>query len=135
MEKATTDAPDLSLRLSVFQGRLAVCRLEPGAGIPAWVSKGGFFSVTRTPEELSVVCPQDDVPPGVESEANWLALKLEGPFEFTQVGVLASVTVPLAEAGVGVFAISTFDTDYVLVKEERLESAVAALRAHGHEVP
>lgn len=135
MEKATTDAPDLSLRLLVLDGRLAVCRLEPGAGIPAWASKGDFFSVTRTPEELSVVCPDEDVPADVRSEGGWRALKLEGPFEFTQVGVLASVTVPLAEAGVGIFAVSTFDTDYVLLKEDQLDPAVAALRGHGHEVP
>ena len=81
-----------------------------------------------------MVCPEEVVPEDVRSEGGWLALKLEGPFEFSEVGVLASVTAPLAEAGVGIFAVSTFDTDYVLVKEDHLASAVAALRGRGHEV-
>jgi hypothetical protein len=113
---------------------MSVCRLDPTAEVPDWAIAGGFFSVTRTAEELSVVCPEDSVPEDVRCEGGWRALKLEGPFEFSEVGVLASVAVPLAEAGVGIFAVSTFDTDYVLVKEEQLEPAVAALRGRGHEV-
>ncbi len=85
-------------------------------------------------DELSVVCPQELVPEDVRSEGGWRALKLEGPFEFSEVGVLASVAAPLAEAEVGIFAVSTFDTDYVLVKREQLQPAVAALRGRGHEV-
>jgi hypothetical protein len=102
--------------------------------VPDWATTNGLFSVTRTPDELSVVCPQASVPEGVERERGWCVLKLEGPFEFSEVGVLASVTAPLAEAGVGIFAVSTFDTDYVLVKEEQLDPAVAALRGWSHEV-
>ena len=102
--------------------------------IPDWAIEGGFFSVTRTGDELSVVCPEVVVPGDARSEGGWRALKLEGPFEFSEVGVLASVAAPLAEAGVGIFAVSTFDTDYVLVKEEQLSPAVAALRGRGHEV-
>ncbi len=128
-----TTAPR-SLRLAVLDGQLAVCRLEPGAGIPSWASGGEVFSVTRTPDELSVVCPDENVPAGVQSEGGWRALKLEGPFEFTEVGVLVSAAAPLAEAGVSLFAVSTFDTDHVLVKEDQLDLAVAALRGHGHEV-
>jgi len=95
---------------------------------------GGFFSVTRTADELSVVCREDEVPEGARSEGGWRVLKLEGPFEFSEVGVLASVTAPLAEAGVGIFALSTFDTDYLLVREDQVGSAAAALRGRGHEV-
>ncbi len=113
---------------------MSVCQLHPESEIPEWAVTGGFYSVTRTRDELSVVCAEEEVPEGVRSEGGWRALMLEGPFEFSEVGVLASVAAPLAEAGVGVFAVSTFDTDYVLVKEEKLESAVAALRGRGHEV-
>ncbi|CAA9421110.1 MAG: hypothetical protein AVDCRST_MAG22-2574 [uncultured Rubrobacteraceae bacterium] len=81
-----------------------------------------------------MVCPEDAVPEEVACEGDWRILKLEGPFEFSEVGILASVTTPLAEAGVGIFAVSTYDTDYVLVKEEQLESAAASLRRLGHEV-
>jgi len=122
------------LRLSLLIGRMSVCRLDPTAEIPDWAITGDFFSITRTTDELSVVCPEGAVSDDVRCERGWRLLKLEGTFEFSEVGVLASVTVPLAEAGVGIFAVSTYDTDYVLVKEEQLESAVAALRGRGHEV-
>jgi uncharacterized protein len=123
-----------ALRISLLEGQLSVCRLDGASEVPGWASQGGFFSVTRSSEELSVVCPDGVVPEGVRSNGGWRALKLAGPFEFSEVGVLLSVAAPLAEAGVGIFAVSTFDTDYVLVKEEHLESAVAALRGRGHEV-
>ena len=126
--------PEHLLRLRVLDGHMSVCRLRAGSEVPKWATTGGFFSVTRTRDELSVVCPGEEVPEGVRSEGGWRALGLEGPFEFSEVGVLASVAAPLAEAGVGIFAVSTFDTDYVLVKEEQLRSAVAALRGRGHEV-
>ena len=127
-------SPERHLRLRMLDGHMSVCRLDPGSEIPEWPIAGGFFSLTRTGDELSVVCPEGAVPGGVRSEEGWRVLMLEGPFEFSEVGVLVSVAAPLAEAGVGIFALSTFDTDYVLVKKEQLESAVAALRGQGHEV-
>ena len=127
-------APDRFLSLSLLDGHMSVCRLDSATKVPDWAVSGGFFSVTRTDDELSVVCPEEVVPEDVRSEGGWRALKLEGPFEFSEVGVLLSVASPLAEAGVGIFAVSTFDTDYVLVKGEQLRSAVAALRGRGHEV-
>jgi len=115
---------------------LAVCRIAPGAEIPHWARDGSFTCVVRTPEEVSVVCAENIIPsqcPGVICERGWRALKLEGPFAFAMTGVLASFIQPLAEAEVPIFAISTFDTDYVLIKTETLETALAALTAAGHE--
>ena len=126
--------PDASQRLLVFEERLAVCRLEPGTEIPAWATDGPFFSVTHTPDELSVVCLEARVPAEVTCERGWRAFRFEGPFELGLVGVLASVAVPLAESEVSILAIATYDTDYVLVQESQLNLAVRALRERGHEV-
>lgn len=123
-----------SLKLKKLDVRMAVCRLEPSSGVPGWATGAEFFSVMRTTDELSVVCPEEDVHDGVRSEVGWIVLALEGPFEFSEVGVLASVAAPLAEAGVSIFALSTYDTDYVLVKEEVVERAISALVERGHEV-
>ena len=126
--------PPSRLRLDLLDGRMAVCRLAPSSEVPPWATGAALFSVTRTPDELSVVCPEENVPVGAKHEEGWRVLRLKGPFEFSVVGVLASVAAPLAGAGVSIFALSTYDTDYVLVKEEVLESAVSALRRSGHEV-
>jgi uncharacterized protein len=124
-----------SLTLTLLPDRFAVCRLPPGDPVPAWADAGGpFVSVSRTPDELSVVCPEANVPAGVRAEAGWRCLRFAGPFAFTEVGVLAAALGPLAAAGVGVLAVSTFDTDYLLVKADQLDSAVGALRAAGHRV-
>ncbi len=123
-----------TLRFFSLAGQMSICRLDASSPIPDWAVESGFFSVTRTSDELSVVCPEGVVPDDARSEGGWRVLKLEGPFEFSEVGVLTSVAAPLAEAGVGIFAVSTFDTDYVLVKEEQLSPAIAALRGRGHEV-
>ena len=120
--------------LTVLGEQLSICRLEAGEEVPAWATGGSFFSVTRTQDELSVVCPEDVVPEGISRERGWHALKLEGTFDLSMVGILASVASPLAEAGASIFAVSTFDTDYVLVREEQLDLAVGTLRASGHRV-
>jgi hypothetical protein len=112
----------------------AVCRLNADAPIPDWALMGDFFSVTRTDDELSIVCRQEQVPHGVTSEIGWRCLKARGPIAFSMVGVVASLTVPLAQAGISIFVISTYDTDYVMVKEENVEKAIAALVEHGHAV-
>jgi hypothetical protein len=134
MGKPVESASSTSLRLSVLQERLAVCRLEPRAEIPPWAMSAPFFCVARTPDELSVVCPEEHVPAGITCEHGWRAIKLEGPFGFELTGVLASVAAPLARCEVGILAIATYNTDYVLVKEEQLDPAIAALRERGHEV-
>ena len=134
MGKAIESAPNSSLRLSVLEERLAVCRLDPGSEIPAWATASSFFSLTRTADELSIVCPEHDVPAGVTCERGWRALRFDGPFDFGLVGVLASVAGPLAEREISILAIATYDTDYVLVAESQLALATQALRERGHEV-
>jgi hypothetical protein len=111
----------------------AVCRLAADAPVPQWASRGSVFSITRTGDELSIVCEGKFVPSSVRCERGWRCFKLEGPFPFAMTGVLASVLEPLA-AGVSIFAMSTYDTDYVMVKEKSLAKAVKALRAAGHGV-
>ncbi|WP_104989668.1 ACT domain-containing protein [Deinococcus sp. NW-56] len=124
------------LTLSVLGGsaptEFAVAQLPPEAPLPPL--GGGFFSLTRTAEELSLVCEMAHLPPGVRHQAGWAALKLHGPFDFGLTGILAAVLEPLRGAGVGIFALSTFDTDYVLVPAARLPDALAALRGAGHTV-
>lgn len=110
-----------------------MCQLAAGTRVPEWALGGGFFCVTRTAEELSIVCEEGRVPEGVRVERDWVALQLEGPFPFSMTGLLTSFLERLAEAGIPIFAVSTFDTDYVLMKREKLEQAVRVLGAAGHE--
>ena len=126
------------LKYRVLLERLAVCRFASDARIPGWALEGGFFCVVRTLDELSIVCAEDfctenRISDDAPVERGWVALKLEGPFPFSMTGVLASFVEPLAAAQVPIFAISTFDTDYVLIKRKDLERAVRALAAAGHE--
>lgn len=121
-----------SLRL--LEGELAVCRLDPGEPIPAWAHAGVVTSITRTPSELSIVCDAGGVPAGVRAEGPWRAFEVAGPFGFDELGVMASLAGSLAEAGVSLLAISTFDTDYLLVAAASVEAARRAFAAAGHAV-
>ena len=118
----------------MLEGELAVCRLAPDAPIPDIAGNAELVSFTRTRAELSVVCPTEAAPQGATVEPGWRALGVVGPLDFALTGILASLAGPLAAAGVSIFAISTYDTDYVLVRAERLDAAIEALRAAGHEV-
>jgi uncharacterized protein len=122
------------LTLSILSERLAICRLPATAPIPAWATAESFFTVTRTADELSIVCREQYVPTGIEATRGWRVLKLHGPFDFEQVGVLLRVAKPLAAAGISILPIATYETDYVLVKEDGLETAVAVLQQAGHIV-
>ena len=123
------------LNLQLLEGPLAVCRLASKEPIPGWASSAGpLCSITRTPEELSVVCGEAAVPMGLRCERGWRALQVQGPLDFGLTGILDALTDPLAQAGISIFAISTFDTDYLLVREAWLEEALAALRAAGHSL-
>jgi hypothetical protein len=124
----------INLTLIAAKGTYDVCRLAPDAPAPAWAAAGSFVSITRSARELSIVCPERDVPPGVRSERGWRRLEVAGPLDFSLVGVLAALVDPLAHAGIPVFAVSTFDTDHLLIKAVDLDRAVEALKAAGHTI-
>jgi hypothetical protein len=126
--------PKIALTLCVLPGTYTVCRLDSGASVPEWAMTGDLFSVTRTADELSVVCEQSFVPEGVKCESEWRCLKVLGPLDFGLTGVLASLSAPLAEARISIFVISTYDTDYLMVKVGDLDRAIAALFQAGHVV-
>jgi uncharacterized protein len=115
------------LSLSVLPQKLAVCRLDKDAQIPAWIEVDNYFSITKTDDELSIVCSEEIVPEAIKAEKNWKAFKVEGPLDFSLTGILASLANPLAAASISIFAISTFDTDYLLVKSDKFDEAVKVL--------
>lgn len=121
------------MRLREISGEYAIARLDAGDAIPTW-ARGAFVSITRTHGELSIVCDESAMPEGVAADRGWRCLEIEGPIPLDQIGIAAAITKILADAGVSVFLIATHDTDYVLVKEQKMEHAVAALRGAGHEV-
>jgi len=113
---------------------MAVSRLVPGAAIPSWATEGSFFSVTRTADELSIVAAERCTPAGGQSQRGWRALKVHGPFAFSEIGVVSALAAPLAQAKIGVFLVSTFDTDYLLLASSDLETAILALEGAGHTI-
>ena len=126
-------------RLKLLPGKYAVCRLAPDAPIPDAPTHGEFFSVTRTETELSVVLSEDrfsgdSLPAGARCETGFRLLRVDGPLGFSAVGILAALVTPLAEAGIPVLSLSTFDTDYLLIREAKVKAAADALRAAGHSV-
>ena len=122
------------LSLKILTERMAVCRFEPTAPLPDWIGGPGFYSITRTDAELTIVCPETRIAPGATREAGWRCFKVLGPLDFSEIGIILSLTRPLAESGVSVFVISTFDTDYFMVKEKNLATTIDALTEDGHEV-
>jgi hypothetical protein len=120
--------------LSTLPDTFAVCRLQPDDPWPAWLRNGAFFSITRTPDELSIVCPVAAVPETVQAERGWRCLKVEGPLDFTLTGVLSSLLTPLAAAGISVYALSTYDTDYLLLKQDDFERSLEVLAGAGHRI-
>src|SRR5689334_4393310 len=121
------------LRFHSLRGAYAILRLEPNAPIPDWATQAEFSSITRSQDELSIVCPAQGVPAHLHSPRSWTCLKLEGPFPFSLTGVLLSFIQPLSDNGIPIFAISTYDTDYVLIQEEFAGKAITALQQAGHE--
>jgi uncharacterized protein len=121
------------LKFLWLKGPYAVVRLAPDAAIPEWATKGDFTSITRTADELSIVCPLENLPRQIRSAHRWQCFKLEGPFPFSQTGILLSFIEPLSRAGIPIFVISTFDTDYVLIQDEFADAALDAVERAGHE--
>lgn len=126
--------PARSLTLSLLCERYAIVRLASDAAIPAWASRGEFFSITSTPDELSIVCASENVPANDRPPLNWGAFKVHGPFQFDEIGVLSSLAAPLAAARIGIFVVSTFDTDYLFVQSKDICHAVATLQSAGHTI-
>ncbi len=125
---------EIKLTLEVLSDTIGVCKLDSNQIIPTWAHQGKFFSITRTMEELSIVCSEENIPEDVLCEQGWKALKVQGTLDFGLVGILAKVTTALANAGLGIFAISTYNTDYILVKEKDLKCAIIALCKDGHKI-
>lgn len=123
------------LPLELLPATLAITRLPPDAEVPSWAGgTGRFCTISRTAEELSITLEQSMLPGSVPAERDFRAVRVRGTLPTDLVGILLSIAGPLAEAGIPIFAISTFDTDYVLFKATRLEEAMAALAAAGHTV-
>ena len=120
------------MNLRVLPDELAVCRFDPGHRFDVDLSSVTFYSLTKTKEEVSVVLPESLVPDGCRTEFGWRALKVDGVLDFSLTGILASLANLLAEAGISIFAISTFDTDYILVKSDRMEAVLQTLIDAGH---
>lgn len=123
-----------NFELSLLAETFTICHLAADAAVPEWATQGQFFSVTRTSEELSVIAESALVPERLRTKVSWRVIKVHGPFDFSEVGVLAALLQPLAAAGVSVFAVSTFDTDYLLVQCSQLREGVTALRNAAHTV-
>jgi hypothetical protein len=122
------------MSLTLLPDPMAICRLDAAAPIPAWAIEADWWSVTRTRDELSIVCAEARVPAGVASSRGWRALQFDGPLPLDQTGILASVTAPLAVARVSVFVLATFNTDYLLIPAAQRVAAIDALERAGHSV-
>lgn len=126
------------LTLSIMKSTFGICRLDSGSEIPEWVYEGSFFSITKTPEELSLVCPESSIPVNlpekVRTEKGWSCLKVEGPLDFGLTGILAEISRVLADNDISIFAVSTYDTDYILIREKCLKIAAGALEKADYEV-
>lgn len=122
-----------NLSFSLLPNEYCVCRLDPGQGVPGPIAEG-FYSVTVTGDEISVVCLAQAAPAGEKCESGWRILRIDGVLDFSLIGILATVSTILAAARVSLFAISTFDTDYILVKQADMVKAVDALEAEGYEI-
>ncbi len=122
------------LTLTLLEGAYSLVKLDPYAGIPTWAVRGEFWAVTRSGADVSVVCATDAIPDGVESTHGWRTLQLEGPISFAQTGILDSVVEPLSHAGISILAVSAYDTNFVLVRDEDIERATATLLGVGHTI-
>ncbi len=122
------------LTMKLLKEKYGVCRLDKTELIPKWAQNSEIFSITRTSDELSIVCIEDSIPNDIKCEKDWRILKIEGPLDFSLIGILASISTILAQKGISIFAISTYDTDYILVKNKDIDNAVESLIKERYEV-
>ena len=120
------------LQLSLLDEIYGICVFENDIAIPEWAAAASFCSITRTQKELTIVCPQHSIPSGCEYDANWRCFWVDGSFDLNQIGVISSLAAPLARAGISIFVVSSYDTDYILVKKEKVNQAIAVLTDGGH---
>lgn len=122
------------MQLQILGNKLKVVKMEAESKVPEIVFNQDFYSITKTDEELSIVLDEDI---SIESdivEYNWRAIKIVGTLDFSLIGILSQISTILAKAKVSIFAISTYNTDYILVKSDNLENAIDALRQNGYEI-
>ena len=129
-----TDIQIRGLKLTSLEGDYAICQLDAQTSVPKWASLGDLYSITRTPDELSIICLHEQIPEHIPCQAGWQVLKIEGPFNFDEIGVLAALTAPLAAAQISLLTISTFDTDYIFIQAENYDQARQVLQAAGHQI-
>lgn len=122
------------LTLELLKENYCVCRLEAQDAIPEWCEQGDFYSMTKTKDELSIVCSQQYVPENIQAERNWRIFKILGPLDFSLIGILSKISLLMAECKISIFALSTYDTDYILVKDDKVDEAVRALVDAGYQV-
>ncbi|EQF24734.1 description family protein [Clostridioides difficile CD160] len=122
------------MKLKLFAEEYAVCRLSNDSKIPTWIDTKNFYSITKTEDELSIVCSNNNIPSDVKSEKEWRILKILGPLDFSLIGILSKLSGLLAENKISIFAISTYDTDYILIKEKDIKNACKILNCNGYEV-
>lgn len=122
------------IKLVLIKEIFAIAQLEKGSSFPDWVINAGLWSITKTNDEISIVCPQDVVPTEVKREKDWCCLKVDDVLDFSLVGILASLTLPLAQEGISIFALSTYNTDYLFIKDKDINKAIAVLTKHGFEI-
>jgi hypothetical protein len=121
------------MNITALEGLYAVCRLDPGGAIPEWALASEFLSITRSREELSLVCRQEKVVSSVRCSRDWRVMGLEGPLDLQMKGVLSGLLGHLARESISVFVVSTYDTDYLLVKNFDYKRAVEVLMGEGHQ--
>lgn len=131
----------IKLTMKLLKEKYSVCRLDKNAALPTWVMNGEFFSITKTEDELSIVCLQENLPHNIQyeliniqCEKDWRILKVEGPLDFSLVGILSSISGLMAKEKISIFALSTYDTDYILVKENNIDAAINILLKNNYDV-
>ncbi|MCC0658921.1 MULTISPECIES: ACT domain-containing protein [unclassified Clostridioides] len=122
------------MKLKLFLKEYAVCRLNNNSEIPTWIDTENFYSITKTDDELSIVCSNNNIPSDIKSEKEWRILKILGPLDFSLIGILSKISGLLADNKISIFAISTYDTDYILIKEKDIKNACKILNCNGYEI-